>query len=84
MKLICVVGDEDVKHHILKIKMPFLVAASSEVRGKAGATLYYPWLCVTSILVVLDLAGSVYHFVDIFSTTVSSLEIACLYYKNAS
>ncbi|XP_054274264.1 uncharacterized protein LOC128994062 [Macrosteles quadrilineatus] len=45
------------------------VAASVEVRGRQGAILYYPWITLSCVFVIFDLAGAVYHFLDVLHST---------------
>uniref|UniRef100_A0A1B6DJH7 Uncharacterized protein n=1 Tax=Clastoptera arizonana TaxID=38151 RepID=A0A1B6DJH7_9HEMI len=48
--------------------MLLIVAAVGEVRGLYGSYLYYPWIVVTSVLVVMDIIAACLHLNDVFQT----------------
>uniref|UniRef100_A0A1B6G662 Uncharacterized protein n=1 Tax=Cuerna arida TaxID=1464854 RepID=A0A1B6G662_9HEMI len=45
-----------------------IVAAMGEVRGRTAAALYRPWITLSGALVILDLAGGIFHLVSLFKT----------------
>ncbi|KAG8278678.1 hypothetical protein J6590_014233 [Homalodisca vitripennis] len=45
-----------------------IVAAMGEVRGRTAAVLYRPWITLSGALIILDLAGGIFHLVNLFKT----------------
>lgn len=49
-----------------------VVASVSRVKGSTGALLYYPWICNSVVLLIMDVVGGVWYGIDISKTLTAS------------
>ncbi|KAL1117235.1 hypothetical protein AAG570_004561 [Ranatra chinensis] len=51
-----------------RLDVTLSVASFSNVKGRQGACLHYPWIALTSIIQIVDLIGTIVYGIDISNT----------------